>query len=135
MSCLPCPRTCHTPAPPLAYAASWDTQLVQHVFDAVSDELRAKNNEQFGLDGAYRCGSACPPPSPACLPAISARLRAPPPPLRRGLVCWTPHVNLFRDPRWGRGSETYGEDVSTAGFAKACSIQRCRGHPLPRLMA
>jgi len=35
------------------------------------------------------------------------------------LTCWTPHINLFKDPRWGRGSETFGEDpFLTAAFAQ-----------------
>lgn len=38
--------------------------------------------------------------------------------LRRFLTCWTPHINIFKDPRWGRGSETFGEDpYLTSAFA------------------
>lgn len=37
----------------------------------------------------------------------------------RFLTCWTPHINLFKDPRWGRGSETFGEDpFLTSAFAE-----------------
>ena len=64
-------------------AASWDDELVYQVFSAVSDEARAKNQE------AKNCGK-----------------------IQRyqGLSFWTPNINIFRDPRWGRGQETYGED-------------------------
>lgn len=69
---------------PIGMAASFDDELVYHIFNAVSDETRAKYNEsqQMGLEN------------------------------RRflSLSVWTPNVNIFRDPRWGRGQETYGED-------------------------
>ena len=69
---------------PIGMAASFNDELVYHIFDATSDEGRAKYHQH----------------------------------LRRGnenkrflsLSVWTPNVNIFRDPRWGRGQETYGED-------------------------
>ena len=64
-------------------AASWDDALVQDVFTAVSDEARAKSNE-YAKSGGLK--------------------------IYQGLTFWTPNVNIFRDPRWGRGQETYGED-------------------------
>ena len=64
-------------------AASWDDELIYKVFSAVSDEARAKNQE------AKKSGKI-------------ARYQ--------GLSFWTPNINIFRDPRWGRGQETYGED-------------------------
>lgn len=64
-------------------AASFDDSLLYRVFTAVSDEARAKS-AQFSRDG---------------------RLKR-----YQGLTFWTPNVNIFRDPRWGRGQETYGED-------------------------
>ncbi len=64
-------------------AASWDDNLVLDVFTAVSDEARAKSNEYAKAGGLKRY---------------------------QGLTFWTPNVNIFRDPRWGRGQETYGED-------------------------
>ena len=67
----------------MGMAASWDDQLVYQIFTAASDEARAKNTE------ARRKGDM-------------ARYR--------GLSFWTPNINIFRDPRWGRGQETYGED-------------------------
>lgn len=69
---------------PIGMAASFDDALVYRIFDATSDETRAKYNEakQKGQEN------------------------------RRflSLSVWSPNVNIFRDPRWGRGQETYGED-------------------------
>ncbi len=67
----------------MAMASSWDDALLKQVFTAVSDEARAKNSE------AKRQGE---------------------PKRYQGLSFWTPNINIFRDPRWGRGQETYGED-------------------------
>ena len=64
-------------------AASWDDQLLYKVFTAVSDEARAKNQEAKKSGNVQRY---------------------------QGLSFWTPNINIFRDPRWGRGQETYGED-------------------------
>ena len=68
---------------PIGMAASFDDKLLFHVFDAVSDEARAKNNEYNKQGESQRF---------------------------HDLSVWTPNVNIFRDPRWGRGQETYGED-------------------------
>lgn len=67
----------------IGMAASFDNDLIEEVFAAVSDEARAKNTfaRRQGNNGKYR-----------------------------GLSFWTPNINIFRDPRWGRGQETYGED-------------------------
>ena len=64
-------------------AATWNDQLVYQIFSAVSDEARAKYQQ------AKKSGNV---------------LRY------QGLSFWTPNINIFRDPRWGRGQETYGED-------------------------
>ncbi|MCL6219512.1 xylan 1,4-beta-xylosidase [Zunongwangia pacifica] len=69
---------------PVGMAASFDDELVYQVFDATSDEARAKYHE------ALRNGEE------------NKRFLS--------LSVWTPNVNIFRDPRWGRGQETYGED-------------------------
>jgi len=69
---------------PIGMAASFDDQLLYQVFDAVSDETRAKNNEANANNQKNK------------------RFLS--------LSVWTPNVNIFRDPRWGRGQETYGED-------------------------
>ena len=68
---------------PIGMAASFDDQKLFNVFDAVSDEARAKNNDYRRKGESERF---------------------------HDLSVWTPNVNIFRDPRWGRGQETYGED-------------------------
>ena len=69
---------------PVGMAASFDDGLVYRIFNAASDEARAKYNEatQKGQENKRFLS----------------------------LSVWTPNVNIFRDPRWGRGQETYGED-------------------------
>ena len=67
----------------IAMAASFDDRLLEQVATAISDEGRAKYNE-FKKQGKTD--------------------------IYQGLTFWSPNVNLFRDPRWGRGHETYGED-------------------------
>ncbi len=69
---------------PIGMAASFDDALLYNIFDAVSDEGRAKYNEYI------RQGNE------------NKRFLS--------LSVWTPNVNIFREPRWGRGQETYGED-------------------------
>jgi len=68
---------------PIGMAASFDPETVYEVFNAVSDEARAKNTYYLSQDSRERY---------------------------QGLTMWTPTVNIYRDPRWGRGIETYGED-------------------------
>jgi beta-glucosidase len=67
----------------IGLAATWNTDLMAHVAVATSDEARAKHHEALrqGEHGRYK-----------------------------GLTFWSPNINIFRDPRWGRGQETYGED-------------------------
>ena len=67
----------------IGMAASWNDVLLQQVYDVASTEQRIKFNM------ARREGEAS---------------------QYRGLTVWTPNINIFRDPRWGRGQETYGED-------------------------
>lgn len=68
----------------MGMAATFDTLLVERIFTAVSDEARIKFNQ------AQRLGTKGE--------------------MYHGLSFWTPNINIFRDPRWGRGQETYGED-------------------------
>ena len=83
----------------MAMAASWDDALLHQVFTAVSDEARVKAQQ------AKRSGD-----------------------IKRyqSLSFWTPNINIFRDPRWGRGQETYGEDpflTSKMGLAVVRGLQ------------
>jgi beta-glucosidase len=67
----------------IGMAATWDAPLVKQMGEVISTEARAKNNE------ALRHGNHA---------------------IYFGLTFWSPNINIFRDPRWGRGQETYGED-------------------------
>lgn len=83
----------------IGMAATFDTTLVHNIATAISDEARAKFNtaQKMGNYSKYA-----------------------------GLTFWTPNVNIFRDPRWGRGQETYGEDpylTSCIGVAFARGLQ------------
>lgn len=86
---------------PIGMAASFDEKLLQEVFSAVSDEAIVK----------YRQGLK----QKADNPALSL--------LYKGLSFWTPNINIFRDPRWGRGMETYGEDPYLTGVL-GCAVVR-----------
>ena len=67
----------------IGLAATWNTELMRQVATVISDEARAKHHEfvRRGIRDIYT-----------------------------GLTFWSPNINIFRDPRWGRGQETYGED-------------------------
>ncbi len=83
----------------IGMAASFNDPLVYEVFTAASDEARAKNHD-FNSRGEYK--------------------------RYQGLTMWTPNINIFRDPRWGRGQETYGEDpylTSRMGVAVVNGLQ------------
>ena len=67
----------------IGMAATWDTDLIKQVSTTISTEARAKYNE-----------------------AVRHDIHS----IYYGLSIWSPNINIFRDPRWGRGQETYGED-------------------------
>ncbi len=67
----------------IAMGATFDEELILRVGNAISSEARAKYNEAIKINNRSRYA---------------------------GLTFWSPNVNIFRDPRWGRGQETYGED-------------------------
>jgi beta-glucosidase len=72
----------------MGMAASFNRTLVRSIADAISDEARAKHHDalKHNNHGIYY-----------------------------GLTFWTPNINIFRDPRWGRGQETWGEDPYLTG--------------------
>jgi len=72
----------------IGMAATWDTDLVHKMGETVSTEARAKFNQAMREDHHERFF---------------------------GLTFWAPNINIFRDPRWGRGQETYGEDPFLTG--------------------
>lgn len=85
----------------IGLAAAFDEDLMEEVGDTISTEARAKFNMQskFGDRDIYK-----------------------------GLTFWSPNVNMFRDPRWGRGHETYGEDPYLSGRLGVRFINGLQGH-------
>ena len=87
----------------MCMASSWNDALLLDVFTSVSDELRAKNTIARKNNTLARY---------------------------RGNSVWTPNINIFRDPRWGRGQETYGEDpylTARMGLAVVRGLQGPEG--------
>ena len=84
----------------IGLAAAFDTELMREIGDAVSTEARAKYNASVknGDRGIYK-----------------------------GLTVWSPNVNIFRDPRWGRGHETFGEDPYLTGRLGVSYIKGLQG--------
>jgi beta-glucosidase len=88
----------------IGMAATWDPALVQQVASAIGDEARAKHHETI-----RRKGDSI---------------------IYQGLTFWSPNVNIFRDPRWGRGQETWGEDPYLTGEMGAAFVRGLQGdHP------
>jgi beta-glucosidase len=85
----------------IGMAAMWDPALLHDIADAIATEARAKHHD------AVRRGGA---------------------PGYFGLTFWTPNINLFRDPRWGRGQETYGEDPFLTGRLAVAFITGLQGN-------
>ena len=84
----------------IGLGATWDTDLIHSVADAISDEARAKYHEALRQNRQRKY---------------------------YGLTFFSPNVNIFRDPRWGRGQETYGEDPYLTArlgvaYVKACKV-------------
>jgi beta-glucosidase len=88
----------------IGMAATWDPALIQRVASAIGDEARAKHHEALrrkGFTDYYQ-----------------------------GLTFWSPNINIFRDPRWGRGQETWGEDPFFAGEMASAFVRGLQGdHP------
>jgi len=88
----------------IGMAATWDRDLIQRVGIAIGDEARAKYHEALRRNGYTQ--------------------------QYQGLTFWSPNVNIFRDPRWGRGQETWGEDPFFAGEMAAAFVMGLQGdHP------
>lgn len=84
----------------IGLAATWDTELMQDVASAIGDEARAKHHAFAARDKRF---------------------------IYQGLTIWSPNINIFRDPRWGRGQETYGEDPYLTGKMAVPFIQGLQG--------
>jgi len=85
----------------IAMAASFNTELLEEVAGVISHEVRAKYNEykKTGKTEIYE-----------------------------GLTCWSPNINIFRDPRWGRGHETYGEDPYLTAVMGTAFVRGMQGN-------
>lgn len=81
----------------IALGATWDEDLMLRVSTSISDEARAKHHEFVRKGKRF---------------------------IYQGLTFWSPNINIFRDPRWGRGQETYGEDPYLSG---RLAVQFVRG--------
>jgi len=85
----------------IGLAATWDKELVREIATAISDEARAKYQEALRRNGYTD--------------------------QYQGLTFWSPNVNIFRDPRWGRGQETWGEDPFFTGEMAAEYVRGMQG--------
>ncbi|HEX3685528.1 MAG TPA: glycoside hydrolase family 3 C-terminal domain-containing protein [Bryobacteraceae bacterium] len=85
----------------IGLAAAWDTDLHFRIADAISTEARAKYNDAVAHDNHARYF---------------------------GLTFWSPNINIFRDPRWGRGQETYGEDPYLTSRLSIAFIKGMQGN-------
>ena len=85
----------------IGLAAMFDDEFLKEIADAISTEARAKYNafsEEEDRD------------------------------IYKGLTMWSPNVNIFRDPRWGRGHETYGEDPYLSGKLGKAFVEGLQGN-------
>ena len=84
----------------IGMAAAFDAQLLKRAAEVISTEGRAKYNmyQKYEDYGIYK-----------------------------GITYWSPNVNIFRDPRWGRGQETYGEDPYLTGCLGAAFVEGLQG--------
>lgn len=85
----------------IGLGATFDEDLIFRISSAISDEARAMYNAAMAKDYHKRYG---------------------------GLTFWTPNINIFRDPRWGRGQETYGEDPYLTGLLGTAYVKGLQGN-------
>jgi len=85
---------------PIGLASTFDPELIGRIAQAISTEGRAKYNayRKVGDHGIYK-----------------------------GITFWSPNVNIFRDPRWGRGQETYGEDPFLTAILGTAFVKGLQG--------
>ena len=84
----------------IGLGATWNRALIEMIAAAISDEARAKHHAAIasGRRGQYQ-----------------------------GLTFWSPNINIFRDPRWGRGQETFGEDPRLTGVLGSAMVRGLQG--------
>lgn len=89
----------------IGLAATWDPELIHRVAIAISDEGRAKYHASLIRNGETQ--------------------------IFQGLTFWSPNINIFRDPRWGRGQETFGEDPYLTSELAVAYVRGLQGdHPV-----
>jgi len=89
----------------IGMAATWDREMIQKVASSISEEARAKHHEAMRRNGYTS--------------------------IYQGLTFWSPNINIFRDPRWGRGQETWGEDPYLTGEMGSAFVRGMQGdHPV-----
>ncbi len=93
----------------IGLAATWDPALIRRIGSAIGDEARAKYHAALRRQGETTG--------------------------YQGLTFWTPNINIFRDPRWGRGQETWGEDPFLTGEMAAAFVVGLQGDDLRDLKA
>jgi beta-glucosidase len=86
---------------PIALAATFDTNLIFRIASSISDEARIKFNTALQINNITQYG---------------------------GLTFWSPNINIFRDPRWGRGMETWGEDPYLTGTLGVQFVKGMQGN-------
>jgi beta-glucosidase len=90
----------------IGLAATWNVPLIQRVASVIADEARAKHHEAVRQNNYAQY---------------------------TGLTMWSPNINIFRDPRWGRGQETYGEDPFLTARLGVAFVQGLQGEDLTYL--
>jgi len=86
----------------IGMAATWNVDLIERVASVIADEGRAKYHQTLRRNGGNR--------------------------IYQGLTFWSPNVNIFRDPRWGRGQETWGEDPYLTGELGGAFVRGLQGN-------
>jgi beta-glucosidase len=94
---------------PIGLGASFDPDLIRRIADVISTEARAKFHE----------AQRHPPVAEVAAGAAPGRIAY--------LDYWSPNINIFRDPRWGRGQETYGEDPYLTGRMGVAFVKGMQG--------
>src|SRR3984957_16279490 len=85
----------------IGLGATWNRPLIEQIASVIADEARAKHHA-----------------------AVTANRRG----QYQGLTFWTPNINIFRDPRWGRGQETFGEDPYLTGELGLAMVRGLQGN-------
>ena len=106
---------------PIGLAAMFAAPFLKEIASVISDEVRAKYNEAVQQDGDWGFKFLNILPDRISGWFLTQKYQY------RGLTCWSPNINIFRDPRWGRGHETYGEDPYLTSRLGVAFVQGLQG--------